>query len=68
MSGFSLVTSSQTMNLGSDVDSLQGDPNSSKLVPGFTFPVSYVTPNQTQHLGSQSTFYRETPSQTLYLG
>ena len=56
------------MNLGSDVDSLQGDPNSSELVPGFTFPVSYVTPDQTQHLGSQSTFSRETPSQTLYLG
>ena len=32
------------MNLGSDIDSLQGDPNSSKLLPGFTFPVSYVTP------------------------
>lgn len=62
------MTPSQTLNLGPDFDSLQGDPNISELVPWFTFPVSYMTPDQTQHLGSQSTFSRETPSQTLYLG
>ena len=62
------MTPSQTLKLGPDFDSLQGDPNISELVPWFTFPVSYMTPDQTQHLGSQSTFSRETPSQTLYLG
>ena len=50
MSGFSLVTPSQTMNLGPDIDSLQDDPNTSELVTGFTFPVSYMTPDQTHRL------------------